>query len=58
MKSRRIKRAYPDVLCLALVEVQQADPDKVREHVGVVMEHADILTCDMAEFAEELRKLV
>ncbi len=58
MKFRRIKEAYPDVKCVALVEVQQVDADIVRGYVGVVMEYADILTCSMAEFAEELRKLV
>ena len=57
MKFRRIKEAYPDVKCVALVEVMQADPDKVRGYVGAVMEHADILTCSLTEFAEELRKL-
>ncbi len=31
--------------CVVLVEVEQADPEVVREYVSAVMEHADVLCC-------------
>ncbi len=58
MKFRRIKGAYPDVKCVALVEVEQADPGVVREYVSAVMEHADVLCCSMEELAGVVRALV
>ncbi len=57
VKFRRIKGAYPDVKCVALVEVKQAEPSVVREYVSVVMEHADVLCCSMEELAEVVRNL-
>jgi hypothetical protein len=45
LKFRRIKAAYPEVRCLALVEVQQADPKLVEKYVKPVMEHADAVCC-------------
>lgn len=56
MKFRRIKRTYPEVTCLALVEVMQADPELVRGVVGGVMSNADTLCCSMEEMAEALRR--
>ncbi len=56
MKFKRIKGAYPDVKCVALVEVQQVDPDIVRGYVGVVMEHVDVLCCSMEEMAKVVRE--
>ena len=43
VKFRRIKGADPDVRCVALVEVMQADLTVVREYVSAVVEHADVL---------------
>ncbi len=54
-KFRRIKGAYPEVKCVALVEVMQAEPELVRQYTGAVMEHADVLCCSMEELAEVLR---
>jgi hypothetical protein len=56
LKFRRIKGAYPEVRCVALVEVVQADPSLVREYAGPVLEHADAVCCSMEELAEVLRK--
>lgn len=58
MKFRRIKAAYPDVRCLAFVEVMQAKPDLVRKFVAPVMEHADFMAYERTEFAYILRGLV
>ncbi len=57
MKFRRIKGAYPEVKCAALVEVMQAKPELVRECVGAVMSNADVLCCSMEELAEVMRRL-
>ncbi len=51
-KFRRIKGSYPEVKCVALVEVMQAEPELVREYTGVVMEHADVLCCSMEELGK------
>ena len=55
VKFRRIKGAHPGVKCVALVEVEQADPEVVREYVSAVMEHADVLCCSMEELAGVVR---
>ncbi|MDV3244828.1 MAG: hypothetical protein LYZ66_06620 [Nitrososphaerales archaeon] len=57
MKFRRIKEANPDVKCVALVEVMQAEPELVKGYVGAVMEHADFLACSMEELAAVMREL-
>lgn len=56
-KFRRIKEGNPAVRCVALVEVAQAGVEKVREYVGPVMEHADVVCYSMEEFAEVVRGL-
>jgi hypothetical protein len=53
-KFRRIKSVSPSVRCVALAEVAQAGVEKVREYVGPVMEHADVVCYSM----EELGKVV
>ena len=58
LKFRRIKEANPDVRCIALVEVMQAEPELVREYVGPIMEHADFMAYEMSQLAEILRGLV
>jgi hypothetical protein len=55
MKFKRIKQVYPEVRCVALVEVMQAQPELVREYTGVVMKHADVLCCTMEELAATVR---
>lgn len=57
LKFRRIKEAYPEVRCGALVEVMQAEPALVKEYVGAVMEHADFMAYEMSEVARILREL-
>ncbi len=57
LKFRRIKEANPDVRCIALVEVMQAEPELVREYVGPIMEHADFIAYEMNQLAEILRGL-
>lgn len=54
MKFRRIKESYPEVKCVALVEVMQAEPELVREYVGAVMAHVDVLACSMEELAKAI----
>ena len=51
VKFRRIKGEYPDLKCVALVEVMQANPALVREYISAVMEHGDVLCCSMEELA-------
>ncbi len=58
VKFRRIKGAYPDVKCVALVEVMQAEPGVVREYVSAVMEHVDVLCCSMEELAGVVREVL
>jgi hypothetical protein len=53
-KFRRIKSVSPSVRCVALVEVGQAKAEQVRDYVGPVMEHADVVCYTM----EELGKFV
>jgi len=55
-KFRRVKAAYPDLQCVALVEVMQAKVELVRKYVGPVMEHADVICCSMEELAEVMRE--
>jgi len=55
-KFRRVKEAYADLRCVALVEVQQADPKLVQKYVKPVMEHADALSCSMEELARVVRE--
>ena len=56
-KFRRIKSVSPSVRCVALVEVEQADANLVKEYVGPVMEHADVVCYSMEELAETVRGL-
>jgi len=58
LKFKRIKGAYPDVRCLGLVEVPQADPGLVAKYVGGVMEHADGMAYAMEQLARLLRDLL
>lgn len=55
-KFRRVKEAYPDLRCVALVEVMQAKVELVRVYVGPVMEHADALSYSMEELAGVVRE--
>ena len=55
-KFRRVKKAYPDLRCVALVEVLQANVELVRVYVGPVMEHADALSYSMEELAKVVRE--
>ena len=55
-KFRRVKEAYPDLRCVALVEVLQAKVELVRKYVGPVMEHADALSYSMEELARVVRE--
>lgn len=55
-KFKRIKSVYPDLRFVALVEVGQAPPPVVREYVGPVMEHADVLCCAIEELAGVVRE--
>jgi hypothetical protein len=57
LKFRRIKEAYPNVRCLGLVEVPQADPELVAKYVDVVMEHADEMAYTMEGLAGTIRGL-
>ena len=56
VKFRRIKGECQDLKCVALVEVEQVDPELVREYVSAVMEHADVLCCSMEELAGAVRE--
>src|SRR6058998_2921862 len=56
VKFRRIKGACPDLKCVALVEVVQADSAVVRVYVSAVMEHGDVLRCSMEELAGVVRE--
>ncbi|MDV3292953.1 MAG: hypothetical protein LYZ70_01625 [Nitrososphaerales archaeon] len=56
LKFKRIRGAYPEIRCIALVEVVHAEPSLVREYAGPVMEHADRLCCSMEELAVVLRE--
>ena len=55
-KFRRVKEVYPDLRCVALVEVMQAEVELVRVYVGPVMEHADALSYSMEELTSVVRK--
>jgi hypothetical protein len=57
-KFKRIKKASPALNCVALAEVAQADPKKIREYVGPVMEHADEVCYSMEELGRVLRELI
>jgi len=57
-KFRRIKQAYPDLKCIALVEVEHAKPDLVAVYVAPVMEHADSVCYSMNELASKVRGFV
>lgn len=57
-KFRRIKSVSPYVRCVALAEVAQAGVEKVREYVGPVMEHADVVCYTMEELASFVRGLI
>ncbi len=48
-KFRRVKEVNPSVRCVALAEVAQAAAAKVKEYVGPVMEHADVVCYTMEE---------
>ncbi len=54
-KFRRIKSVNPSVRCVALVEAGQAQPPLVREYVGPVMEHADVVCYSMEDLASVIR---
>jgi len=56
VKFRRIKGEYPDLKCVALVQVMQANLALVREYVSAVMEHGDVLCCSMEELAGVVRE--
>ncbi len=55
-KFRRIKGVHPEVRCLALVEVAQADVSLVKGYVGPVLEHADAVCYSMEELAKVVRE--
>ncbi len=55
-KFRRIKSVNPSVKCVALVEVGQAEPRLVKEYVGPVMEHADVVCYTTEELASVVGK--
>jgi len=55
-KFRRMKEAYSDLRCVALVEVLQAKAELVKVYVGPVMEHADALSYSMDELARVVRE--
>ncbi len=55
-KFRRVKEAYSDLRCVALVEVLQAKAELVKVYVGPVMEHADALSYSMDELARVVRE--
>lgn len=57
MKFRRIKDTYPGVRSIALAEVMRAEPQKVREYVEGVLEHADFVACSMTELGEIVRRV-
>jgi hypothetical protein len=57
LKFRRIKEAYQDVRCIALVEVERAEPLAVREYVGLAMEHADAVCYSVEEMVGVVRRL-
>ncbi len=54
-KFRRIKSVNPSVRCMALVEVGQAEPRLVKEYVGPVMEHADVVCYTMEDLSGFVR---
>ncbi|HEV2120501.1 MAG TPA: hypothetical protein VGS11_10440, partial [Candidatus Bathyarchaeia archaeon] len=54
-KFRRIKGVSPTVKCVALVEVGQAEPSLVKEYVGPVMEHADVVCYSMEDLSKVVR---
>lgn len=56
-KFKRIKEGNPSVRCVALVEAAQAETERVKEYVGPVMEHADVVCYSMEELGKAVRKL-
>ncbi len=56
-KFRRLKESYPGLKCLALVELFQVDVDSVKEVVGPIMAHADLMAYTLGEFVSVVSAL-
>jgi hypothetical protein len=55
IKFRKLKENYPGIRCLGFVEARQVDQESLRDFVGAIMVHADLMAYSMEELGAAMK---